>query len=93
MPTQSPNPTVGPAWGKIVDDGVDFLLTLPFTSRVTVEVRTVIAAAAAPSASLQGHPVRADKFDGMNRALIGSGDVHARCLDGAVPIILTTWSA
>ena len=84
------NTALTTAWAKIVDDGTDFLLTLPFTSRMTIEVAT---AASAPNATLQGHPLRADKIDGLNRALVGSGDVYARCLDGGVSIVLTTWAA
>lgn len=89
MPTQSPNPTIGATYGKIVDDGVEFFLSLPFSSRVTVEVRTVAAGAAAPAEALQGHPLRADKLQEMNRAILLDGDVYAQCLEGPVDVVLT----
>lgn len=89
MPTQSPNPIVGPTYGKLVDDGVEFFLSLPFSSRVTVEARTVAAGAEAPAETLQGHPLRADKLQELNRAILLDGDVYARCLEGSVEVVLT----
>jgi hypothetical protein len=89
MPTANPNPTVGPAWGKIVDVNVNFFLSLPFTINETVEVVTHNST---PPATLRGHPLRADKQQEMNRQIIGTGDVYARCLGGTFEVILTTWT-
>jgi hypothetical protein len=89
MATIDPNPTVTPAWAKLVDTTEDFFASLPFHTRVTVEVVTHDTP---PAATLQGHPMRADMSQEMNRQVIGVGDVYFRCLEGNVPIILSTWT-
>jgi hypothetical protein len=90
MPTTNINAT--PAWTKIVDDGAEFFLSLPFLSRGEVEVATVASGGAAPALTVTGHVLRSDQLQEMNRDLIGTGDVYVLCRKATVPAILTTWT-
>lgn len=93
------NPTVTGAWTLIVNEGDEFLLTLPVASQ-TIYVAIGGADdsdsdsdAEAPAAGVIGHPL-APGQDGINRALLGPGPVFAKCIDPAasVPVALTAWT-
>lgn len=83
------NPTITTAWAKLVDLGDNFLLTLPFTTRTSIEV-AITDSDAEPT--VQGHVLRGDEIEGLNRALIGPGYVFARCQEGSVAVTLTPWT-
>lgn len=87
----------GPGWSLIVPAGTDFLLTLPQASQ-TIYVATNdddedSSDSEPPADSVIGHALRPGS-DGMNRALLGPGDVYARHVDSAtsVTLALTTWA-
>lgn len=93
------NPTITGAWSQIVDEGDEFLLTLPIASQT---VYVAIGGAddsdsdsdpETPTAGTIGHPLRPGE-DGINRALLGPGPVFARCIDPAasVAVALTAWT-
>ena len=93
------NPTVTGAWTLIVNEGDEFLLTLPVASQ-TIYVAIGGADdsdsdsdAESPAAGLIGHPL-APGQDGINRALLGPGAVFAKCIDPAasVAVALTAWT-
>jgi hypothetical protein len=83
------NPTLTASWSKLVDAGDEFLLTLPFSTRTSIEV-AVKDADSAPT--VNGHILRGDQFEAMNRTLIGPGYVYARTQGGSVPVILSSWT-
>lgn len=85
------NKTVGASWSKIVDNGQEFFLSLPFESSVDIELATV-AAAGSVAAGVVGHVLRSGGLQEMSRGLIGPGDVHARCRDGSVPVVVSAWT-
>lgn len=41
---------------------------------------------------VQGHRLRGDRTESMNRALIGPGMVFARGVGASAPVVLTTWT-
>ena len=41
---------------------------------------------------VQGHRLRGDRSDSMNRALIGPGMVFARGVGASTPVVLTAWT-
>ena len=41
---------------------------------------------------VQGHRLRGDRTESMNRALLGPGMVFARGVGASAPVILTTWT-
>lgn len=93
------NPTVTGAWTLIVNEGDEFLLTLPVASQ-TIYVAIGGADdsdsdsdAESPAAGLIGHPL-APGQDGINRALLGPGPVFAKCVDPAASVLvaLTAWT-
>jgi hypothetical protein len=83
------NPTITTAWAKLVNLGDDFLLTLPFTTRTSIEV-AIKDSDAAPT--VQGHVIRGDRIEGLNRTLLGPGYVFARCQEGSVVATLSAWT-
>ena len=93
------NPTVTGAWTLIVNEGDEFLLTLPVASQ-TIHVAIGGADdsdsdsdAESPAAGVIGHPL-APGQDGINRALLGPGPVFAKCVDPAASVLvaLTAWT-
>lgn len=93
------NPIVTGAWTLIVNEGDEFLLTLPVASQ-TIYVAIGGADdsdsdsdAEAPAAGVIGHPL-APGQDGINRALLGPGPVFAKCVDptASVLVALTAWT-
>ena len=93
------NPIVTGAWTLIVNEGDEFLLTLPVASQ-TIYVAIGGADdsdsdsdAESPAAGLIGHPL-APGQDGINRALLGPGPVFAKCVDPAASVLvaLTAWT-
>ncbi len=85
------NKTVGSTWGKIVDNGAEFFLSLPFTNSTQVFVASV-AAGGSVAAGVIGHPLRSGEIQEMSRGLIGPGEIHARCPDGSVVVSVSTWT-
>lgn len=93
------NPTVTGAWTLIVNEGDEFLLTLPVASQTIfvaiggADDSDSDSDAESPAAGLIGHPL-APGQDGINRALLGPGAVFAKCIDPAasVPVALTAWT-
>lgn len=83
------NPTLTSAWSKLVDAGDEFLLTLPFSTRTSIEV-AIKDTDAAPT--VQGHVLRGEEGASMTRSLIGPGYVYARTQAGTVPVILSAWT-
>ena len=83
------NPTLNGSWTKIVDAGYEFLLTLPFSTRVDVEIATQDTKEAP---TVRGHVLRGDQFESLNRTLIGPGYVYARTTSGTVPVVLNAWT-
>jgi hypothetical protein len=83
------NPTITTAWAKIVNVGDSFLLTLPFTTRTSIEV-AVRDADSAPT--VQGHVLRGDRAESLTRSLIGPGYVFARSQGGSVVVNLSAWT-
>ncbi len=89
------NPTITGAWTLIVNEGDEFLLTLPQASQ-TLYVAVGDSTSSdpeAPATNLLGHPLASGR-DGMNRALLGPGPVFAKCVDptASVPVALTAWT-
>lgn len=84
------NPTLTTAWSKIVDAGYDFLLTLPFSTRTSIEVATSDSVA---DPTVVGHVVRGDQYESINRTLIGTGYVYARTREGTATVVLNAWLA
>ena len=93
------NPIITGNWSLIVQEGDEFLLTLPLSSQ---SVHVAIGAAddsdsdsdpEAPPTDLLGHAL-VPGADGMNRALLGPGPVFAKCVDptASVPVALTAWT-
>ena len=93
------NPAVTGAWTLLVNEGDEFLLTLPVASQT---VFVAIGGAddsdsdsdpQSPPTALLGHPLAPGR-DGINRALIGPGPVYARLADplGTVKVALTAWT-
>ena len=99
MPTTNPTVT-GPGWTLLVNEGDEFLLTLPQASQTiylaigTADDSDSDSDPQAPAPGIIGHPLAAGR-DGMNRALIGPGPVFAKCVDPAasVKVALTAWTA
>jgi hypothetical protein len=85
----TPNPTITTAWAKLVTLGDELLLTLPFTTRTSIEV-AVRDADTVPT--VQGHVLRGDRAESLTRALIGPGYVFARSQDGSVVVNLSAWT-
>lgn len=84
------NPALTTSWSKIVDAGDEFFLTLPFATRVSIEVATKDTDTAP---SVQGHVLRGDRLESMNRSLIGPGYVYARVVSaGSVSVVLNAWT-
>ena len=100
LPVATTNPTLtGPYWTLIVNEGDEFLLTLPQPCQ-TVYVATGSnddsdsdSDPQATSSNLLGHALAAGR-DGINRALLGPGPVYARCVDplASVTLALTAWT-
>ena len=93
------NPIITGDWSLIVQEGDEFLLTLPVASQT---LYVAIGGAddsdsdsdpEPPPTDLLGHAM-VPGADGMNRALIGPGPVFAKCIDPAasVPVALTAWT-
>ena len=93
------NPTITGSWSLIVQEGDEFLLTLPLASQ---SVHVAIGGAddsdsdsdpEPPDATLLGHAM-VPGADGMNRALLGPGPVFAKCIDpeASVLVALTAWT-
>jgi hypothetical protein len=85
------NKMIGAAWETIVDDGDEFFLSMPFKNSTEIFVASVPAAADV-AGGVVGHPLRSGEMQEMNRALIGPGEIKARCLGGSVTLSLTTWT-
>ena len=93
------NPTVTGAWTLIVNEGDEFLLTLPVASQTSyvaiggADDSDSDSDAEAPAAGVIGHPL-APGQDGINRALLGPGPVFAKCVDPAASVLvaLTAWT-
>jgi hypothetical protein len=78
--------TVGSTPVKLADAGADFFVSLPFTTRLTVELATTDTPGVAPTTTVW-HPLRGDWGGMMNRATLQSSkEVWARCLEGSVDI-------
>lgn len=78
-------------WTKIVNAGSDFLLTVTLGPIDRVEVGVF---SSTPGAGVRGHLLNASLGNGINRSLIGPGDVYARTLHTNATIIgaLTAWT-
>ena len=92
------NPLIhGPNWSLIVQEGDEFLLTLPQASQtVYLAIGTADDSDSdpqAPDPGIIGHALAPGR-DSINRALIGPGPVFAKCIDPAasVPVALTAWT-
>lgn len=83
------NPSLTTAWAQIVTAGDEFFLTLPFSTRTSVEVAI---SDTETDPTVQGHVLRGDQFESVNRALVGPGYVYARSQSGTVPVILSAWT-
>ncbi len=84
------NPSVTASWAKIVDDGDEFLLTLPWATNTSIEVATKDTDEAP---TVQGHVLRGERADSMNRSLIGPGYVFARGVgSGSLAVVLNAWT-
>jgi hypothetical protein len=85
------NPSLSAAWSEIVDDATaDFFLSLPFSTRTTVEVVAWANTGDEANVDVQGHQLRGDRIESMSRSVLGEGYIYARCLDGSVTVILST---
>lgn len=93
MPTTT-NPTLTTDWSEIVDDAIaDFFLSVPTPSGALPVVIEVLAWAETDDAEnidVQGHHLRGDRIESINRGVLGEGYVYARCLDGPVTVIVST---
>ena len=84
------NPSLTSAWGKIVDAGDEFFLSLPFSNRTDIEVA---ASSTDTAPTVQGHILRGDRHESVNRALLGAGFVYARAVGvDALTVVLSTWN-
>jgi hypothetical protein len=84
------NPSLTSAWGKIVDAGDEFFLSLPFSTRLDIEVAT---AGPVDEPTVRGHVLRGDRNESVNRALLGAGSVYARAIGAnALTVVLSTWN-
>ena len=91
------NPTIFTStWTLVVAAGDDFLLSLPFSSPITVEVATLATEPVDPDtpdtelAGITGHLLTGSAQESINRTLIGPGYVYARSPQGALNVVLTT---
>lgn len=85
------NITVGPEWGTIVEDGEEFFISLPFENTTRIELAPVTAGGSVAD-GLMGHALRSAGLQEMNRQLIGPGEIKARCRDGNVTVVASTWT-
>jgi len=83
------NPTITTTWAKLADAGTEFLLTLPFSTRTSIEVATSDTDVAP---TVNGHVLRGDQYESINRTLIGTGYVYARTSEGSVTGVLNVWT-
>jgi hypothetical protein len=91
MAATTTNVTLGPVWTEVVADvGAYFWLSLPFTTRVTVEVLAWDTTDDVDNIDVQGHQLRGDRIESVNRSVLGEGYVYARCLEGTVTVVLST---
>lgn len=84
------NVTLGPVWSLLATTGDEFFLSLPFSSRVTVEI-AVSDTEVVPVVPI-GHLLRGEGLQEMNRALLGPGYVYARSAVPGVNAVLTAWT-
>ena len=86
------NPTVTTDWSLIVSDSaVDFLLSLPFESRLRVDVATTDDVDTPPATGLLGHFLKPGVRQSIDRTELGPGYVFARTQSGAVSLALNAW--
>jgi hypothetical protein len=84
------NPTLTAVWSEIVDDDTaPFFLSLPFSTRTTIEVLPWANTGDAANIDVQGHQLRGDRIESVNRGVLGEGYIYGRCLDGSVKIVLS----
>jgi hypothetical protein len=82
------NVTVNTTWTQIATNAQDFFLSVPFVTPLLIEVFTT-EADEPPDEAIIGHPVYPNAYGGMNRTLILSGYVWARCKQGPVSLALS----
>jgi hypothetical protein len=83
------NVTITSQWQLVVSAGDSFLLTFNGKSPVQVAV-----ADSTPS-GIEGHRITPITDDGINRDVIGLGDVYCRLdpsVNGTVLAVVTTWT-
>lgn len=89
------NPIITGAWSLLVDEGDEFLLSLPLASQVVFVAigDTTSSDPEPPPTGLLGHSLAPGR-DSMNRALIGPGPVFCRIVDrdASVKVALTAWT-
>ena len=85
------NPALTTSYQKIVDAGDEFLLTLPFTASVAIDV-AVADTESAPADTVIGHRLSTSQHEALNRSLTGPGYVYARAVDRACTVALTAWT-
>ena len=83
------NPSLTTTWTAIVAVGSNFLLTLPFSTRASIEVATTDSAVTGPT--VQGHVLAGDLKEGLTRDLIGPGTVWARSQGAPATVVLNVW--
>lgn len=76
------------AWAKVVTLGDAFFISLPFSTRNTMEIAAV-ATDTAPV--VEGHKIRGDRHESITRDLIGPGYVYAR-LETPGTVIASIWT-
>ena len=84
------NPTISPAWAKLVDAGDEFTLGVSDNQGPAEIALAVMASDEAPA--IAGQVLRAP-FGQMNRALTGPGYIYAKTVDGqTVSAWLHVWT-
>ena len=77
-------------WSLIVAAGDEFLVTIPRDAQHHVEIAT--SDDTDPPAAANGHLLRIDIPESMNRALIGPGAVYARTPSGTGRLVVNAWT-
>lgn len=85
------NTTLTTDWSLLVTSGDEFLLTLPTTGAVAIDVATADTESA-PAGTLLGHRLQTAEHEALSRALIGPGYVYARAISASCTVAVTAWT-
>ena len=87
------NTAIDSDWGKVVNEGDEFLLTAPYSAMFRIEV--AIADSVEDLEGISGHVLFGNQRESINRPLIGPGDVYARTVGvpaATASVAITAWT-